>query len=130
MRSILTMHIAFENTTRLEKLALKYEAKIIWVPKFHCELNPIEGVWCEQKSFVRKHNEQDWNKFHNLLTQSREYYQNKKVNIKLWNRFWSSLDMYYKGSTYQEVLIKHFGAKSIDDKVKVKTRRKVKYFTS
>ena len=26
---------------------------MIWIPKFHCELNPIEMVWCHSKKHVR-----------------------------------------------------------------------------
>ena len=43
LRSLLSGHPAFNETTKLEKLAGKHGVKIIWCPKFHCELNPIEG---------------------------------------------------------------------------------------
>ena len=44
--NLLLTHPAFTNekNTRLEQLASKYNIKIIWLPKYHCELNPIEGV--------------------------------------------------------------------------------------
>jgi len=31
--------------------------KIIFVPKFHCELNPIEGIWAFSKNTVRRKND-------------------------------------------------------------------------
>jgi hypothetical protein len=34
-------------------LAIKYNVKIIQCHKYHCELNAIEGLWCNQKVFVR-----------------------------------------------------------------------------
>ena len=54
-------HPAFEEkNTNLEKLASKYNVNIVWCPKYHCELNPIEGVWCDTKRYVRSNNEQDY----------------------------------------------------------------------
>ena len=104
----------FEKNTRLEKLALRYKINIIWCPKFHCELNPIEGVWCALKRYVRKHNEQDYSKLLNLILDAIKDYENKKLNIKLWKRFWDCIEMYKNGAKYCEVLVKLFGAKSIE----------------
>lgn len=41
-------------------------------------------------------------------------YENKKLNIKLWKRFWDCIEMYKNGAKYCEVLVKLFGAKSIE----------------
>ena len=57
LKEIVSHHIAFQNITKLEKIALENKIKIIFVPKFHCELNPIEGFWCFTKQYVRKRNE-------------------------------------------------------------------------
>ena len=43
LKNELKMHPAFVSRTKLEILAEKYNVKIIFCPKFHCELNPIEG---------------------------------------------------------------------------------------
>ncbi|CAF4218118.1 unnamed protein product, partial [Adineta steineri] len=43
LRDILSNHPAFKVTSRLEQLANKYNVKVHFLPKFHCELNPIEG---------------------------------------------------------------------------------------
>jgi hypothetical protein len=80
--------------------------------KFHCELNPIEGVWCYLKYYVRKHDDQDFYKFFGLIDKSIEVYQEKNLNIKLWNRFWRALEMYSNGKSCQEVQQTLFGAKS------------------
>jgi hypothetical protein len=37
---------AFLPTKKLTKLEEKYGVKIMFCPKFHCELNPTEGLWC------------------------------------------------------------------------------------
>jgi hypothetical protein len=112
LREILSSHPSFEDkNTYLEQLAQKYCVKIIWVPKFHCELNPIEGLWCFMKWFVRKENDQDFKKFSELITSSMRQFEEKNLNIKLWNRFWKACEMYQSGCTYQEVLQELFGAK-------------------
>ncbi len=53
LREKASLHPAFSSVTKLEKLAKKHGVKIIWCPKYHCELNPIEGLWCYSKRFVR-----------------------------------------------------------------------------
>jgi len=45
LKDILKNHPAFKVETMLEELARKYnKIKIIYLPKFHCKLSPIEGV--------------------------------------------------------------------------------------
>lgn len=39
----------------LETLHEKYGAQCLFLPKFHCELNPIEMVWGHAKRYCRKH---------------------------------------------------------------------------
>ena len=46
LRDMLINHTAFKCISKLEKLANDNMVKIIFVSKFHCELNPIEGFWC------------------------------------------------------------------------------------
>jgi len=112
LRSLLSSHPAFNENTQLEKLASKYGIRILWCPKFHCELNPIEGLWCDLKWFVRKWNEQEYNKLNSLIIEAMDQYEEKKLNKKLWLRFWRALEMYESGSSYQDVLHALFGAKS------------------
>ena len=122
-------HPAFsENNTRLESLAQRYKINIIWCPKFHCELNPIEGVWCALKRYVRKHNEQDYSKLLTLILEAIADYENKKLNIKLWKRFWSCIEMYKNGAKYSEVLIELFGAKSLETSTHKKNKNFNTYF--
>jgi transposase len=44
LQNILIQHPAFSPIKKLTKLAEKYGVKVIFCPKFHCELNPIEGL--------------------------------------------------------------------------------------
>lgn len=113
LRAKLQDHQAFNNeNTHLQKLATDYDFKVLFCPKYHCELNPIEGLWCYLKSYVRKNNDQDFSKLLDLIKDGLRLFKDKKLNIKLWNRFWVALDMYNNDSSYQEVLTKLFGAKS------------------
>ena len=44
LRELLSSHQAFdEKNTALIELATSFWCKTIWNPKYHCELNPIEG---------------------------------------------------------------------------------------
>ena len=115
LKEILSGHIAFKSITKLEKLSLENGFKIIFVPKFHCELNPIEGLWCFMKRYVRTRTDQNFDTMKRLIFESIDKYnkdpENKNLNRKLWNRFWKCIDMYQEGETYATVLQSLFGAK-------------------
>ena len=129
LRSKLATHKAFDNNqnTHLEKLAQKYGVSIVWCPKFHCELNPIEGVWCFLKQYVRKNNDQIFEKLNGLIIAAIGEFKKAALSIKLWNRFWLAIDMYYHKHTYQQVLEELFGAKS---SFKIVSHKKVKNFNT
>ncbi len=44
-----------DNTTILQSEVHGRGHICIYLPKFHCELNPIERVWCHSKKFTRAH---------------------------------------------------------------------------
>lgn len=112
LRSIVSTHPAFKPVSKLELMCEKFQDKIIWCPKYHCELNPIEGFWCHLKQFVRKHNDQNFKNFLSLIENSIQNYRESVLHCKLWNRFWECLHMYNQNFSYQEVLHALFGAKS------------------
>ena len=105
LRALLSKHPAFQNVTKLERLAHKYNVKVIFVPKFHCELNAIEGLWCHMKQFVRKKTDQIFSTMMRLVPESRENFVSKEVQLKLFRRFWRSLNAYQQGKSYGEVLM-------------------------
>ena len=74
--NLLLTHTAFTNekNTRLEQ----YNIKIIWLPKYHFELNRMEGVWCDSKRYVRIKNDQDFSKFGDLIIEALEEYEKKR----------------------------------------------------
>ena len=92
LRKILTKHPAFQNASKLEKLAQTNNVKVIFVPKFHCELNAIEGLWSYMKQYVRKMTDQSFPTMMRLIPQSRKHFAEKKIQLKLFRRFWRSLD--------------------------------------
>lgn len=115
LRELLSKHPAFcDNNTNLGRLAISYGLKVIFCPKYHCELNPIEGLWCDLKRYVRTHNDQSFDKLIGLINDAINQYKSKNLNAILWDRFWKALELYNSGSTYQEVLIELFGTKSSD----------------
>jgi hypothetical protein len=85
-------------------LGIKYKIKIIYCPKYHCELNPIEGLWCNQKAYVRSRTDQTFDKMIKLISESRINFVERKIALKLFRRFWRSIEAYSQGQTYADVL--------------------------
>lgn len=127
MKDLLKDHVSFEPVSKLEVLAREYNISIVFCPKYHCELNPFEGLWCEQKRQVRKQNDQDTNKLFSLIEQSRDDFRKSDKNLYLWRRFWNSIEMYSNGGTYQDVLKTFFGVRS---SARVKNKKKINDFNS
>ena len=108
LRTLLVDHPTFRNIFKLEGLAHKYNVKILFVPKFHCELNVIEGLWCYMKQFVRKTTDQTFPTMMRLIPESRENFIHKKIQSKLFGRFWRPLNAYNQGKSYGEVFMFFF----------------------
>ena len=49
------MHDFKYEKTKLESLLATNGYRGIFIPKFHCELNPIERVWAQSKKYTRAH---------------------------------------------------------------------------
>ncbi|CAM4846024.1 unnamed protein product, partial [Rotaria magnacalcarata] len=94
LRELLSEDPAFQTKTKLENLAKTFNINIIYSPKFHCELNPIEGLWCNMKRFVRQRNDQQYNTMVLLIEQSRDHFVNIDLYKKLFRRFWQTCEAY------------------------------------
>ena len=56
MRMVLSFHDDFvKEKTMVEKLITEKGHRCVYLPKFHCELNPIERVWGQAKVYSRAH---------------------------------------------------------------------------
>ncbi|CAF5016143.1 unnamed protein product, partial [Rotaria sp. Silwood1] len=100
LRVLLSDHPAFKTVSRLEQLAAKYGVTIKFCPKFHCELNCIEGLWCSQKMYVRRKTDQTYTTMLKLIVESRENFRDKEIHLKLFRRFWKCLLAYKDGQSY------------------------------
>lgn len=121
-KRILSNHKAFQKLTKLQELASRYKVKIIYCPKYHCELNPIEGVWCWLKQYIRRRTDQTYDSLVRLLDESREEFETQNFGIKLIRRFWRCIFAYKAGLSYREVLTTYFSGKS---KVKIEKHRRI-----
>jgi transposase len=122
IKELVKDHPAFNCCSKLEMLAKKYGIKIIFCPKYHCELNPIEGLWCDLKQYIRARTDQKYETMKNLLIESRDKFVEKKLHVKLLKRFWRVLRAYKEGASYGLVLKTYFSGKS---KEKIEQHRKI-----
>jgi hypothetical protein len=93
-------------------LGEKYGVQVLFLPKFHCELNPIESVWCFMRNFVRKKTDQRYETMLKLIYEAKEVFKQTNINVKLWRRFWQAINMYKSGKSYSEVIRLLFAAKT------------------
>ncbi len=119
--SFIQCKCVFLQVSRLELLAQKYKVIIKWCPKFHCELNVIEGLWCSQKQFVRRRTDQTYKTMLKLIIDSREYFKERDIFLKLMRRFWRCLQSYEDGQDYATVM-KQFFSEKCAGTVKTHTR--------
>ena len=117
LRAILPSHSAFQKVPKQEKLAGKYNIKVILASKFRCELNTIEGLWCYMKRYVRKNSDQTYPTMMCLIPKAQEMFAEREIQMKLFRRFWRCLDAYKKGKTYSEVLTFFFSGSCKPDVV-------------
>jgi hypothetical protein len=60
-----------------------------------------------------------------LIDISIQKYIESGINVKLWNRFWEDIAMYYSDATYEQFLQSLFGAKSQSN---IKNHKNIKNF--
>ncbi len=85
-------------------------------------MNPIEGLWCDQKQYIRARTDQKYEKMKTLLIESRVCFTEKKLHMKLFKRFWRVLKAYKSGLSYGDALKIYFSGRS---KEKSEQHRKI-----
>ena len=129
LREKAIMHPAFNHISILEHFITDFnkknnmDIKLVHVPKFHCELNPIEMYWARLKFHFRKYNKQSTNEIEvvNLILEARKDYTQSDVNLRLFSRFWRIIEAYYDNKSYAEVMKTFFNAGT-----ELKSHRKIK----
>ncbi|CAF1133361.1 unnamed protein product [Brachionus calyciflorus] len=115
LRKLASGHISFKSKSKLEVLVdgfnkkYKMDIRLHFLPKYHCELNPIEQYWAYLKNRFRKFNEQSTNErlIIKLILDSREEYKIINMNSKIVGRFWRVVESYNVGEDYKTVMKKH-----------------------
>ena len=92
------------------------------MPKFHCELNPIEGLWCYLKQYVRKRTNCNFDTMLYLISEARTVFNMKQIYMKLWRRFWRVVAAYHKKVNFEDILHIYFTGKT---KAKIEAHRKI-----
>lgn len=121
LRDIISQHPAFDERSNLDILAEKYGVCVIFLPKFHCELNPIESVWCFIKNYVRKYTDQTFECMKRLIEEAKVKFGESDLNGKLWRRFWQAINMYKEGVPYAEIITNLYGSR----KAEIKQHRQI-----
>jgi hypothetical protein len=104
LRETIKQHKAFDERTNLEILAEKHNVKLLFSPKFHVELNPIEGFWCFLKQYIRKRTDQSFDSMFQLIQEAKIAFSKSNLNSKLWRRFWQAINMYHEGLSYSDII--------------------------
>jgi len=60
---------------------------------------------------VRENNDQNYANLFKLIEESFIRFKLANMNIKLWNRFWTCVQMYYYEFTYKDILNNQFSSK-------------------
>ena len=76
LREIISNHPSFDQRSNLEILGEKYGIILLFWPKFHCELNPIESVWCYIKQYVRARTDRTYDAMIRLIEEAKEKFKN------------------------------------------------------
>ncbi|RNA20384.1 hypothetical protein BpHYR1_003271 [Brachionus plicatilis] len=80
-----TTHPAFHTESNLEILAKKYGHKVVFLPKFHYELNQIEGLKCYLKQHIRARTNQTFPRMMEVLAEAKENYSYFLIVLALKN---------------------------------------------
>ena len=75
-------------------------------------MNPIEVLWCFEKNFIRKNTDGSFEKLLQLMEESKKLFIEQNINLRLWNRFFNTVNDYLDDASYECILKKYFGFKT------------------
>lgn len=128
LRDLASKHPAFKLTSKLDIVVNDFNEKhnmnikLHYVPKFHCELNPIEMYWANLKRTFRCENEQKTSEESviKLIKDAREKYMSDDINNRIFSRFFRVCEAYNSGKSYETVMREYFNAKA-----EIKSKRRI-----
>jgi len=115
LRELISTHPAFNERSNLGILGEKYGVSVKFSPKYHCEINPIESLWCFIKQYVRKHTDQTYGNLVLLIDKALENFKSSDINGKLWSRFWQAINMYDQNILYSEIIKNLYGNRTAEN---------------
>jgi hypothetical protein len=68
-------------------MAVKYGIKVVFCPKFHCELIVIEGLWCHQKQYVPSETDLIYSMTLKLMIESYAHFRDKRIDLECLRHF-------------------------------------------
>jgi transposase len=72
---------------------------VLFLPKFHCELNPIEHYWCQAKWYCRENCAFTFDGLRSMVPQSLASVKDSTI-LGFWNRIYRAIDTYQEGIAY------------------------------
>ena len=75
----------------MEELILNKGHRVMFIPKFHCELNPIERVWCHPKSYTRSRCDYSFVGLENIIDAALD-----SVTVDLMTNFFRKVREYHR----------------------------------
>ena len=117
--------LAAERDFREQKCQLQEELEargqvVLFLPKFHCELAPIEPYWCQAKWFCRENCDYSFSGLRDTVPKGLASVKNSSI-LGYWNRVYRIIDAYQAGANYGTADFKNRVYKShrrIEDKSK------------
>ena len=77
--------------TKVEEMILNKGHRVMFIPKFHCEINPIERVWCHAKKYTRSNCDYTFVGLENTIVAGLN-----SVNIDLIRKFFRKTREYHR----------------------------------
>ena len=96
--------LAMEQDFREQKGQLTEELEsrgqvVLFLPKFHCELNPIEPYWCQAKWYCRENCEYTFDSLRTTVPEALASVRNSSI-LGFWNKVYRVIDAYRAGMAY------------------------------